>query len=399
MGGYIFGLVLGAIFYFMYLFGTEAGSGNPSLVSALDAASMGWLTWTFLIPGVLIAVLIGIFLPILINENYDSINFHRNWRLARDRKQSEPPSNLSAAAVSVLTGLEVTGRTLGAMVIEMCQKGVLRIAPVVGTRRNPSESWPDNRIDYRLTVRGESKHEWERVLCDAMRDRDVTPEWLKSTLERRKGVIGKHLGEHLKERGFFDRNPMSGFRWIYWLRWLGIVLMASSSIAVVAAYAVTYADADSTFTTVFMILGLGLMVLCYIFLFLRDRHRIKLIDKIGPNHKGFEESMQWWAFRWTMRRRSGPRENEDRPYPYLSYAIALGEDRPWMYSGIAGTLFPDDMVTPTEPVREDDPARLFRPADGFFIGMIAADYVAGDVGGSDIGTGGGDMDIDIDLSV
>ena len=109
MGGYIFGLVLGAIFYFMYLFGAETGSGNPTLVSALNATPMWWLTWTFLIPGVLIAVLIAIILAMLVSESYGSIDIHRNWRSARDGKQPEPPSDLSAAAVSLLTGLEITG--------------------------------------------------------------------------------------------------------------------------------------------------------------------------------------------------------------------------------------------------------------------------------------------------
>ena len=396
MGGLIFGLILGVIFYFMYLFGAETGSGNPTLVSALNATPMWWLTWTFLIPGVLIAVLIAIILAMLVSESYGSIDIHRNWRSARDGKQPEPPSDLSAAAVSLLTGLEITGRTLGAMVIEMCQKGVLRVSPVARGRSSPSKLWRKKRNDYRLTVRSNSKLEWERVLCDAMGDREVTPQWLKSTLKRRKGVIGRHLGEHLKERGYFDSNPMSGFHWLYWLRWLGIVLMVSSSVAVITAHSATYAGSVSS--SVLMIFSLGLMVLCYTFLFLRNRYWIKLVDQDSPNFDGYREAGRWWAFRWTIRRRSGPGENEDRSYPYLSYAIALGEDRPWMYAGIAEALFPDDTVATTDSVRGSDSGSLFRPTDGFFIGWIAADFVGGNAGrsGTDIG---GDMDIDMDIDL
>ena len=138
------------------------------------------------------------------------------------------------------------------------------------------------------------------------------------------------------------------------------------------------------------------MGLFYTPLFLRDRHRIRLVDKSGPNDNGSEEYMQWLAFRWAMRCQSGPKENEDKPYPFLSYAIALGEDRPWMYSGISEALFPNDAAT--DSVRRSDSASVFRPADGFFIGWIAADYVTGDTGHSGIDIDG-DMDLDIDLSI
>lgn len=82
----------------------------------------------------------------------------------------------------------------------------------------------------------------------------------------------------------------------------------------------------------------------------------------------------------------------------MSYAIALGEDRPWMYAGIAEALFPDDTVAATDSVREGDSGSLFRPADGFFIGWIAADFVGGNAGRSGIDIGG-DMDIDMDIDL
>ncbi|MYF78410.1 MAG: hypothetical protein F4180_00425 [Chloroflexi bacterium] len=68
-----------------------------------------------------------------------------------------------------------------------------------------------------------------------------------------------------------------------------------------------------------------------------------------------------------------------------------------MYAGIAEALFHDDTVAATDTVREGDSGSLFRPADGFYIGWIAADFVGGGADRSDIGIGG-DMDIDIDLS-
>ena len=108
--------------------------------------------------------------------------------------------------------------------------------------------------------------------------------------------------------------------------------------------------------------------------------------------------MQWLSFRTTMWEQDRPAEDEEhsRPYPFLSYAFALGVDKPWMYSGIAETLFPDDTVTASDSIRTSDSRGIFRRADAVFIGLIAADYVTGGAGLS--GTGGGlDLDFDFDL--
>ena len=358
-----------------------------------------------LFPSLILAILIGFVLLIWVRIRYvnyrDRMFIHR--ALLRYGEQTEPPSDLPAAAVSVLRGREVTSRTLGTIVIEMCQKGVLRITPVARMRRAPLESGQEERYDYRLTVRGQSNLDWERTLCDAMRDREVTPEWLKSTLEDRRGAIGKQLGQHLKEWGLFNSNPMSGFRLLYWLWWLGTVLAGCSILsAVAAAIAFSIIESDSIGLSIFfVIVGLISAGVLYMLFLLQDRRQINMADRSRPNDKGLEELYQWLAFRQTSWRQSSPAESEEssEPYPCLSYAFALGVEKPWMYSGIAGTLLPDNTDTVFDPVGKSTSGAVFRPADSFFIGWIAADFATGaaDHSGADI-SGDMDMDIDIDLS-
>ena len=403
---YVFLLILGAFFYFVFLLSLVEGSDTLTLVSALDAASVGWLIWAFLILGMLIAMLIGIILPISVRLSY--VNYRdRSFIKSAVSKwgyPKEPPSDLSAAAVSVLRGREVTSRTLGTIVIEMCLKGVLRVTPVARTRIDPLESGRGEQYDYWFTVRSRSSLDWERALCDAIQEGEVTSERLKATLEERRDTIGKQLGEYLKARALFDRNPMSGFHWLYCLWRLGIVLLVSSSIA--AAYAITVTDFTSTVTVVLLILGLGPICACYTLVWLDYRHLIKLADKRRPNYRGVEELEKWLAFRQSMWQQSPPTEDEERSksYPFLPYAFALGVDKRWMYSGITETAFSDNTVTvtATNSVIKSDSGSMFRPADGIFVGMIAADYVTGDAGRADTGIGGdigGDMDLDIDLSI
>ena len=97
-----------------------------------DFGEMGWkqlTAWAFRVPGTGLALLLVIPLWIL--------DF--KWREARHPKLIEPvtqpPSGLSAAAVSVLESRQVNDRTLLTSVVEMCQRGMLEITP------SPRLSW------------------------------------------------------------------------------------------------------------------------------------------------------------------------------------------------------------------------------------------------------------------
>ena len=275
MGGFVFGLFIFSVIYFIGIFSTEIGSDKPSLVTALNDLSMGGIAWFFMIPGMIIALLIGALLPLLVDSFYIDYRDRMFIWIAKGRKQTDPPSDLSAAAVSVSRSREVTSRTLGTIVIEMCQRGMLRITPVVRAAGDPSGSRQEEQYDYRLTVGSQSEFNWERKLCDSMRDREVTPESFKSTMESRKRIIGKQLGAYLVERGLFNSNPISGFRWLFWLRSLGIVLMVGGSVASVAVGSVV----GSVFTTIAMIFILALMGLFYAIILWACRHQLKLAEK------------------------------------------------------------------------------------------------------------------------
>ena len=93
-----------------------------------------------------------------------------------------------------------------------------------------------------------------------------------------------------------------------------------------------------------------------------------------------------------------------RPYPFLSYAFALGVDKPWMYSGIVENIFPypDDIDdTASDSVGGGSSRSLLNPYDGFYIGWIASDFLTGeaDLSGGDLDLDGLDFDLDLDLDL
>ena len=331
----------------------------------------------------------------MVERNFVDFKERRYITYAYDPRQKTPPSDLPAPAVSVLRGREVTDRTLGAIVVEMYQRGVLRVRPAARTvGGSPS---PDNEYDFRLIVEGQPRYEWERALCDAMQGEEVPHEWIKEALTSRRSVIGKQLGRLLKERGLFNSNPMTGIPWLWCIRFTGTALIACGLAASLAgAVAADWPTTDIAFLFLFS----SIMALFYALILLGDRRRMKLADKSKPNSAGHDEIMQWLAFRTTMWERDAPTgEDRDRPYPYLSYAFALGVDKQWMYSRATGARPPDVGMASPAVNRPEGDFRLFRPADTFFFAWIASDYVGSSMAqGSDFsGSGGSDFDIDFDI--
>ena len=390
MFGMVVVFLIGTFLYFYAVIG-----GPPGLVAALSEAPLGGIASLFILPGMFIVVITGVVLPIMVERNFVDFRERRYITYAYDPTQKTPPSDLPAPAVSVLRGREVTDRTLGAIVVEMYQRGVLRVRPAARTvGDSPS---PDNEYDFRLFVEGQPRYEWERALCDAMQGKEVTHEWIKEALTSRRSVIGKQLGRLLKERGLFNSNPMTGIPWLWCIRFTGIALIVCGLVASFAgAVAADWPPVDIAGLFLFS----SMMALFYALILLRDRRRMKLADKSKPNSAGHDEIMQWLAFRTTMWEQDAPTgEDRDRSYPYLSYAFALGVDKPWMYSRATGARPPDMGMASPAVNRPEGDFRLFRPADTFFFAWIASDYVGSSMAqGSDFsGSGGSDFDIDFDI--
>ena len=109
-----------------------------------------------------------------------------------------PPSSMPAAAVSALQGHTVWSPTMLASIIEMCQRGTLRIE-AVGTKVG---------FLYRLSRQDPARYDWERTICNSLPSRATTVDALHEAIEKREDAIGDQIGDYLQHRGLFHDNPV-----------------------------------------------------------------------------------------------------------------------------------------------------------------------------------------------
>lgn len=166
----------------------------------LDFREMDWkqlTAWGFRTIGVGLALLIMVW-QLLRHRPLREIEAQRSPA----RSASPRAASLPAAAVSVLEERKVSGRTLLASIIEMCQRGTLQIE-CTETRRG---------YRYRLVQQGSVQHDWERLICNRLPSDPTTVQELLDRLVEREEAIGHQLGEFLQHRGLFSDNPMRVFR-------------------------------------------------------------------------------------------------------------------------------------------------------------------------------------------
>ena len=171
--------------------GAIAESGFP------DFQEMDWkqlTAWGFRLGGVGVSLLLGLMLWLRYRAPSQGIEAFRGSRYPA----TPQPGSMPAAAVSVLEEREVTARTLLASVIEMCQRGDLRIE-AAGTRSG---------YRYRLSQQGPPKFGWERLICDGLPTRPTTVRELRDRMNDRSDDIGDRLREYLQSRNFFHDNPV-----------------------------------------------------------------------------------------------------------------------------------------------------------------------------------------------
>ena len=171
--------------------GAIAESGFPGF------REMDWkqlTTWGFRLLGIGVALLLGLVLWL----RYRAFSLGLRAPRGSEHSATPQPGSMPAAAVSVLEEREVIPRTLLASVIEMCQRGTLRIE-AAGTRRG---------YRYRLSQQGPPKFEWERLICEGLPTRHTTVRELRDRMNDHSDEIGDRLGEYLQGRGFFHDNPV-----------------------------------------------------------------------------------------------------------------------------------------------------------------------------------------------
>ena len=173
--------------------GAIAESGFP------DYREMDWkqlTAWGFRTIGVGVALLLSLLLWVK----------YRSWQEIKYPGSLEPgtrqPSELSAAAVSVLEDRIVSDRTLLAAIVEMCRRGTLRFQCV----RTGSG------YRYRLSKQGPAQFDWEQLICNRLPASPATVEELHDVISEREDAIGSQLGKYLQDRGLFHDNPMRVMR-------------------------------------------------------------------------------------------------------------------------------------------------------------------------------------------
>ena len=273
---------------------------------------LGWIAWAFRSIGLLTGLLVAGILPYWAWKND-----HRNLYIETyGISQSEPPSDLPAAAVTVLVEREATARTVTTILFEMCQNGALRLTFEV----------IDNEYKAELSSGRRSKLDWENAVCEAIERDDFEPH-----SDHFRKAIGRQLGEYLQNRGLFDGNPTSVAWWLPVLCAIGTILFAVALIAWMV-----FADAN-LFAEVVIVIAL---VPIYVFLFFPYYEIAERASKRAPTGKGLQEMVRWMAFSRHLRRMKPPEDDKEQftPYPFSSYAIAVGADEGWMFSGIADSL-------------------------------------------------------------
>ena len=254
---------------------------------------------------------------------------------------TQPPSDLPAAAVSVLESRKVSHLTFMAALLEMCQKDVLQ---VVGIRVTPGRTTEGESLlgDYKYIYRGKyiywvvskgaPQFEWERIVLDSIPKQPMMIDDLINELHNplvgpREALIGRQLREHLRYRGLFNDNPVQamsdadrgslahvlgaisvciGFGLLsYWLlsSWVSWPWWANPASSVI-----------------------GGIVFSVIYAVVVEPSRI---GHITPTRAGIQEISRWLAVKESLLQ-FDPLSDADRFDSLLPYAIAFDEAERWL---------------------------------------------------------------------
>ena len=225
-----------------------------------------------------------------------------------------PPDSLPAAAVSALEGRMIWNPTLLASIIEMCQRGTLRIE-AVGTKVG---------FLYRLSRQGPTQYEWERTICNSLPSRPTTVDALDEAIDKNEDAIGDQIGDYLQQRGLFHDNPVrvrrensgDGVGWTT----LPLVLMGVGSGFWAALWL------DQWWASA--LIG-AFACLAYTFPLWTDLALTVRTGMLTPTQRGAHEIGQWLGLKEFLAgsAATGPRDQSD---PMLPYAVAINVAQPWL---------------------------------------------------------------------
>ena len=283
--------------------GAIAGSGFP------EFREMDWkqlAVWGFRTIGVVVAQLIIIALWL--------------WPKYKDPPGAEAqrrplypsttqPGSMPAAAVSTLSGRMVWSPTLLASIVEMCQRGTLRIE-AVGTRVG---------FLYRLSRQGPTHHAWERTICDSLPLRHTTVDALHEAINEREEAIGDQVGDYLRQRGLFHDNPVRVRRenpsdGADWAMLAGALMGVGSGLWAALWLTQWWANAliGAFAGLIYMMMAASVPT-----------------GMTSPTQAGAYEIGRWLGLKESLAGTDSP-DAQDQPDSMLAYAIALDSAGPWL---------------------------------------------------------------------
>ena len=219
------------------------------------------------------------------------------------------PGSMPAATVYSLQGHAVWSPTILASILEMCQRGTLRIEAV------------ETRVGflYRLSRQGPTQYDWERTICESLPSRPTTIDALDEALKKRLDAIGDQIGDYLQERGLFHDNPVRVRREndddaIGWAMPFGPLMGVGAGLWTALWLDQWWANALIGGFIGLIYMGVGTPI---------------RTGMLTPTPAGTLEISQWLGWREAMAG-SGSMGARDHSDPMLPYAVALDVARPWL---------------------------------------------------------------------
>ena len=223
---------------------------------------------------------------------------------------SPQPGSLPATAVSALEGRMIWNPTLLASIIEMCQRGTLRIE-AVGTKVG---------FLYRLSRQGPAQYDWERTICNSLPSRPTTVDSLHEGIKKREDAIGDQIGDYLQNRGLFHDNPVRVRREKFgdgaeWDMLAGALMGVGSGLWAALWLTQWWANAlIGGFTG---------------FIYMTMMPPLTPTGILPPTQAGAYEIGQWLGLKESLTG-PAPAGARERPDSMLAYAVGLDRAQPWL---------------------------------------------------------------------
>ena len=220
-----------------------------------------------------------------------------------------PAGSIPAAAVSALRGHMIWSPTILASIIEMAQRGTIRIAPV------------STRVGflYRLSRWGPPQFDWEQTICNSLPSRPSTIDALREAISEHDDDIGDHIGTYLQQRGFFDGNSVRVRRENQadaadWGLLAGVLMGVGTGL-----WTALWLDQWWVNALIGAFIG-------FVYLIMAPDVRTGMLT---PTSAGVAEIGRWLAWEATLTA-TGSVFSRDQSDPMLPYAVAFNAAEPWL---------------------------------------------------------------------